>query len=419
MSLKLPTFGVLLFEDKTNQLPICSLRRNNLQTAEAEVAMGKHSPLTIGFYRYARVVLVMAILLIWWGAATTTKQAGMAFADWPLSFGSINPDGWLKNMVPFLEHSHRLLATLVGLLVLGLFSWAYLSGGTHNWKRALEIVGLVLVLALVFGTFIRAGAERESAAEKVALMRSGFLLGLIPIGWWIWSCMGRNWRLIEKVTALALLLVTIQAILGGLRVTEISNGFAVIHGCLAQFFFCLLIFIVLLSSRKWGELPFVTTFGEKRVLQFGGLMILTLVIMQLVFGASMRHFHRSGLADHGILKTAGAWIPSFEEPIITFLFLHKLTAFLILISVVGLFGWASLRPFGMQKPTRHLLYILALLGLQIGLGIFVIVGGKHFWITNFHVLNGLGLFALIFVFVIRSMRGKVRRDLLASGGEEG
>ena len=79
------------------------------------------------FYRYSCAVLAVAILLIWWGAATTTKQAGMAFADWPLSLGSINPDGWLRNLVPFLEHSHRLLASLVGVMVLILFSWAYLS----------------------------------------------------------------------------------------------------------------------------------------------------------------------------------------------------------------------------------------------------------------------------------------------------
>ena len=32
--------------------------------------------------------------------------------------------------------------------------------------------------------------------------------------------------------------------------------------------------------------------------------------------------------------------------------------------------------------------------VQVALGIFVILTGKSFWVTNFHVLNGLGLIAL-------------------------
>lgn len=370
------------------------------------------------FYRYSCAVLTVAILLIWWGAATTTKQAGMAFADWPLSLGSINPDGWLRNLVPFLEHSHRLLASLVGVMVLIMFSWVYLTGG-RKAMRLLEIVILVVVLAAIFGTFIRAGAERESAEQKASLLKTGLIAGVIPFLWWSWSCFGRGWRLIEKMTALALLLVTVQAIFGGLRVTEISNGFAVIHGCLAQIFFCLLILITLLSSQKWNGLPFVTGPKERTVLRIGSAACFILVVSQLVFGASMRHYHRSGLADHGIIKTAGAWIPSFDDPILTFMFLHKLTAVLILLLVVSLLGWSLTRRSEMIKPSRHLLAISVMLLAQVGLGVFVIVSGKNFWITNFHVLNGLAILALVFVLMVRGRRGKLRMDVLASGAEEG
>ena len=57
--------------------------------------------------------------------------------------------------------------------------------------------------------------------------------------------------------------------------------------------------------------------------------------------------------------------------------------------------------------------------IQLGLGIFVIVSGKNFWITNFHVLNGLAILALVFVLMVRAFRGKVRMDVLASHAEEG
>jgi cytochrome c oxidase assembly protein subunit 15 len=216
-----------------------------------------------------------------------------------------------------------------------------------------------------------------------------------------------------------LLLVTVQAIFGGLRVTEISNGFAVIHGCLAQIFFCLLILIALLSSRKWGDLPFVTGESERAFLRIGSAGCFILVVVQLVFGASMRHYHRSGLADDGILKTAGAWIPSFDDPVLTFMFLHKLTAVGILLFVVILLGWSLSRRSEMKEPSRHLIVILTMLFVQVGLGVFVILSGKNFWITNFHVLNGLAILALVFVLLVRGWRGKLRMDVLASSGEQG
>ena len=118
--------------------------------------MNDAHPRSRAFQIFSRLVVFVAVLLIWWGAATTTKQAGMVFADWPLSLGSFNPPGWLDYMVPFLEHSHRLLAKLVGVLVLILFSWAYVRSG----KQALEVVLLVLVLVVTLGVFIAAGDER-------------------------------------------------------------------------------------------------------------------------------------------------------------------------------------------------------------------------------------------------------------------
>lgn len=345
------------------------------------------------FQNFTRVVVAFAVLLIWWGAATTTKQAGMAFADWPLSFGSVNPEGWLSRMVPFLEHSHRLLATLTGLLVLALFAWAYAKTG----KRALEVVALVVVLTVIFGIFIAGGAERTDPERKRSLLLLGAGLSLIPFGWLFWSWKGRSWRLIEKLSALALLMVTTQAILGGLRVTEISNTFAVLHGCLAQAFFCLLILIVMVAGRNWES----ARFDVSPAIRVGAVILLASISLQLVLGASMRHFHRYGLADTGLLKTQGEWIPDFGEPIITVMFFHKTTAYLILGVAVVLFVLSK----GNRRPFRHAGLIVGLLLAQISLGLTVIATGKHFWMTNFHVLNGLAILAITFVFLVKSLHG--------------
>jgi cytochrome c oxidase assembly protein subunit 15 len=52
------------------------------------------------------------------GGWTTSINAGMAFLDWPLSNGSVNPEGFLVEADQTAEHSHRLAASTLGLLSL-------------------------------------------------------------------------------------------------------------------------------------------------------------------------------------------------------------------------------------------------------------------------------------------------------------
>lgn len=361
------------------------------------------------FRLFARFVVFVAVLLVWWGAATTTKQAGMVFADWPLSLGTVNPPGWLEHMIPFLEHSHRLLAKLTGLLVLALFAWSYVRSG----KCALEVVGIVLLLATVLGFYIAAGSERLDAGVKQRLLLVALALSTLPVGWLVWSWRARGWTLVQKLSALALLMVTTQAILGGLRVTEISDAFAVAHGCFAQCFFCVLILIAMVSGEAWPQGGFAGDPGLLRRARFAGIGLVAIVLVQLVFGASMRHFHRHALPDDGLILTQGRWIPSFEDPMIAFLFLHKFTAFSLLLFVVGMVlrlgGGTAKRSLGrLSTPRRHASAILALIGVQIALGLTVIGTGKSFWVTNVHVLNGLLLLALAFVFAVRALRREIR-----------
>ncbi len=350
--------------------------------------------------RFAIAVLFMAVLLIWWGAATTTKQAGMAFADWPLSLGSINPPGWLSYMVPFLEHSHRLLATVVGLLVLAFFAMIYGRSG----KRIIEVVSLVIGLAVIFAIFVVAGAERSDADRKANALLLGSLLSLGPIAWLAWSWVKRDWSLLTKLSALALLMVTLQAILGGLRVTEVSDFFAVLHGCLGQVFFCVLLLIVMVTRPGWSSFGIGRPGGPEKWVRRASMGLLGLISSQLVFGAAMRHFHREGLADTGLLRTAGQWIPDFDEPILTVMFLHKANGWLILVAMVLLLVLMRRRGYGAGSGLRHVGGIFLALLVQISLGLAVIATGKHFWLTNFHVVNGLLILAMAFSLVVRTSK---------------
>lgn len=350
------------------------------------------------FRRFTRIVVFAAILLVWWGAATTTKQAGMVFADWPLSLGSYNPPGWLEHVVPFLEHSHRLLAQVVGVLVLVQFAWVYVRG----WKSGLELAALVVLMGVVLGFYIAAGSERFDAGQKRSLFTIAAILSVMPVAWLAWSWRGRDWDLMQKLCALALLMVTTQAILGGLRVTEISNLFAVVHGCFAQAFFCVLILITLLASPRWNGIGFTGDHRFLRRCRLASLFLVGIVILQLCFGASMRHFHRHALPDTDLILTQGRWIPSFDDPMIVMLFLHKFTALALFCFVAGMFLSLG-RTAGCVG--RHVLILFVLILIQVALGLTVIGTGKSFWVTNVHVLNGLLILAVSFVFAVRAING--------------
>ena len=79
------------------------------------------------------------------------------------------------------------------------------------------------------------------------------------------------------------------------------------------------------------------------------------------------------------------------------LFLHKYwgfgTAALVIYVAIQAHRWLVTIPKLRFVPTL----LLYLPPIQVSLGIFVILTGKSFWITNFHVLNGLALLALSFL----------------------
>jgi len=108
-----------------------------------------------------------------------------------------------------------------------------------------------------------------------------------------------------------------------------------------------------------------------------------------------------------LVKTQGRWVPSFEDPIIAVLFLHKFTAVCILLFAVGIL----IRLVGGRRESdgrafQTVALIIGLILLQLVLGLTVIGTEKSFWVTNVHVLNGLAILALSFVFAVRAWRGK-------------
>ncbi|QDS89504.1 Heme A synthase [Rosistilla ulvae] len=144
-------------------------------------------------HRWAVLLVWLTWPLIWVGGLVTTYDAGMAVPDWPATYGYnmfLYPwTTWLLGPFDLLiEHGHRLLASLVGLITIAM-----------------------LVAA-------------------------------------VWS---RQPRWIVRLCIVALVGVILQGALGGARVVMDARTVAMIHGCFGPAFFVLCWMIAGVSSRWW------------------------------------------------------------------------------------------------------------------------------------------------------------------------
>src|ERR1700749_690621 len=91
--------------------------------------------------RFAVLTAFATLALIALGGLVTSKEAGMSVPDWPNSYGynmfAFPMSQWMGGIL--YEHTHRLLATIVGTLVVALTRWL---GGRGACKPLLLIGAL-------------------------------------------------------------------------------------------------------------------------------------------------------------------------------------------------------------------------------------------------------------------------------------
>src|SRR5260221_7558112 len=93
-------------------------------------------------HRFAMVTAGATLVLIFAGGLVTSTGSGLAVPDWPLSFGQVFPE--MKGGVRY-EHSHRVIAELVGLLTVVLATWVVL----HEPRPGVRGLGIAAVLAVI------------------------------------------------------------------------------------------------------------------------------------------------------------------------------------------------------------------------------------------------------------------------------
>ena len=74
----------------------------------------------MALHRYSLLTAAVTFVLLLAGGLVTSTDSGLAVPDWPLSYGT-----WFPPMVGGIryEHTHRMIAGAVGLLILGLAVW--------------------------------------------------------------------------------------------------------------------------------------------------------------------------------------------------------------------------------------------------------------------------------------------------------
>jgi cytochrome c oxidase assembly protein subunit 15 len=333
------------------------------------------------------------------GGLVTSHGVGMAVPDWPNTYGYnmffFPVSQWVGGI--FYEHTHRLIASGVGLLTAVLALWLY--GRTA--RPFMRWTGLVLLL-LGLATLLAVARRR---ADGVVLGITGAALFGASF---VWPRCEPSPKWLRRCGVAAFVAVVLQGVLGGLRVVLYRDAIGIFHATLAQLFFLLVCAIALFTSRWWRNLPAPIPLATH--LRLGCLFVATsvLILAQLVLGSTMRHQH-AGLAipdfplAYGKLwpATDPASVERYNQRRLEILSVNPITALQIDLQMVHrmmallIFGAVLLcagvvrRRLGKENFSSKLaLGWLALILAQVLLGAATIWSNKAADIATAHVLVG-------------------------------
>ncbi|MBI1802839.1 MAG: COX15/CtaA family protein [Ignavibacteria bacterium] len=306
-----------------------------------------------GLHRFAFFTACCTFLLIIAGGLVTSTQSGLSVPDWPTTYGHFMFAYPLDQMVGgiFYEHSHRMIASVVGFLT--------------------------VILAM-----------------------------------WMWRKEDRRW--VRNLSYVALGTVILQGVLGGLTVLlMLPTAISVSHATLAQTFFAIVVTLALITSKWWrSDQPLLQREGKKNSLPQLILITAFAVYIQLILGALMRHTH-SGLVVPDFPLAYGQLFPSlspeamdqYNQQLIQSdiriaadgavtqgqIIIHMLHRFWAVITAIFI-AWTAVRLLKLSSQSKRLArlgYVLfGLIVLQIALGALTVLSLKAVDVTTAHVATG-------------------------------
>jgi cytochrome c oxidase assembly protein subunit 15 len=318
------------------------------------------------FHLIALLTAIATFPLIFMGGLVTSHQAGLSVPDWPNSYGYnmflFPPRLWIGGIL--YEHTHRLMATVVGMLA----------------------------IALVIAAFATQNASRTQRGLALAVLGG----------------------------------VIFQGVLGGLRVVLLKLDLAIVHACVAQAFFCLTALTALATSRQWNQpQPIMDdhTFRHGTRLVWLAVATVTVIYLQLIAGATMRHF-QAGLAIPDLPLAYGKVLPPMNpdqldaanwirirqfdlDPVtmsqIWIHFVHRFGA-VVVSAMILVLATVVFRRYRMQPLlVRPAGLLIVLLAAQLTLGVLTVLLRKPADIASAHVAVGALVLVTSFVLTARAI----------------
>jgi heme a synthase len=280
--------------------------------------------------KWLKIDVILTFILVVWGGIVRNSGAGLACPDWPLCHGQIIPP--LEPLI-LLEWSHRLLASLVGFVTLGI---AIAIVSQKEYRSAL---GLKVLIAIV--------------------------------------------------------LLIIQVILGGLTVMNLlSPHFVTVHLGVGLLFFTTLVLMLVQSRGVYFQLE-----SDTKSCLYGLAALTSLAVFaQVLLGGWVASNH-AGLACPDFPMCQGQWIPDNLSGAILYQVLHRVGALTVLGLILALF---VLTVKAAHKPAKGMMIgILAVTLLQFTLGILNVFLEIPPPLSVAHLGMGYALFVMLLAFVYK------------------
>jgi heme a synthase len=307
---------------------------------------------------FSKFTCFSTLILIFLGGLVKSTESGLSVPDWPTTYGHFMFSFPLDQMVGGIryEHTHRMVASGVGLLTLALAVWLQMSRSAA-WLKKLGVAAFVMVVA--------------------------------------------------------------QGILGGLTVKfMLPVWISSLHGTLAQSFFLITIMIAYGLSVERQKRRTEDADGRfiKMAIIFTGMVFIQLIIGNLMrhteAGLAVPDFPTMGGSlipsfNQGMLDKINAWRFEHNMDMVTMgqvhiHILHRVWALLIFLKLLYLNSMAY--NCCLQKPSvmKTMFWLNAAVLVQIMLGISTVLSMKEVYTTTFHVACGAVVLGLSFLLILRS-----------------
>lgn len=318
---------------------------------------------------WALVAATFALVAI--GGTVTSLDAGLAVPGGWMTFDDFTPlapaDTWWHDLHTRWEHSHRLKGYVVGLLTLGVAAGLWFSGGGRH-RKALAVALVVLVIAQgVMGALRVDLAQTQSHGPGVAATGTD---------------------------------------------NPLSTAFRIFHGVTGQLFLCLAVVAAVMVGRPWLQTVAARASASpvaRRMVRLA-FWLWVVFLIQLTLGAAMRHTN-SALAIPDFPLHFGSLIPPTSQAGLdaamaragvtddlalwqVYLHLaHRLFAWVVCLKAVAVIAIIFKKMDWPDAVLAPAITIIALLVVQVVLGITVVLSGEAPMVATTHQVVGAVLFA--------------------------